>query len=62
MIFADFEDIYRDDTVKTYKEWLRVRGQLDDISNITSFPKMSTKLLSVLHKPFIAYTCDLYCL
>ncbi|RLN33888.1 uncharacterized protein C2845_PM03G29670 [Panicum miliaceum] len=28
----DFKDIYRDDTIKTYKEWLRVQGQLDDIS------------------------------
>ncbi|XP_021316054.1 uncharacterized protein LOC110435060 isoform X2 [Sorghum bicolor] len=28
----DFKDIYREDTVKTYKEWLRVQGQLDDIS------------------------------
>lgn len=44
MVFAEFKDIYREDTVKTYKEWLRVQGQLDDISNITTFPKMSTKL------------------
>jgi len=40
MAFVDFEDIYRDDTVKTYKEWLRVQGQLDQISNIyLLFPK-----------------------
>ena len=36
-----------------------MQGQLDDISNITTFPKMSTELLSILRKPFIAYTCDL---
>jgi hypothetical protein len=59
MDFTDFKDIYREDTVKTYKEWLRVQGQLDDISNITTFSKMSTKLLSILCKPFISYTCDL---
>lgn len=59
MLFADFEDIFRDDTVKTYKEWLRVQGQLDDICNITSFPKISTKLLSILRKLFISYKCDL---
>jgi hypothetical protein len=44
MVFEEFKDIYREDTVKTYREWLRVQGQLDDISNITTFPKMSTKL------------------
>jgi len=40
IVSADFKDIYREDTVKTYKEWLRVQGQLDDISNITTFPKI----------------------
>ncbi|XP_021310197.1 uncharacterized protein LOC110433011 isoform X3 [Sorghum bicolor] len=30
--YMEFEDVYREDTVKTYKEWLRVQGQLDDIS------------------------------
>jgi hypothetical protein len=44
MVFEEFKDIYREDAVKTYREWLRVQGQLDDISNITTFPKMSTKL------------------
>jgi len=61
MVFTEFKDIYRDDTIKTYKEWLRVQGQLDDICNITSFHQISTKLLSVLRKPFIVYICDLLC-
>jgi hypothetical protein len=39
-VFAEFKDIYRDDTVETYKEWLRVQGQLDDICNITTFAKI----------------------
>ncbi|PVH34802.1 hypothetical protein PAHAL_7G034700, partial [Panicum hallii] len=28
----EFEDIYREDTIKTYKEWLGVEGKLDDIN------------------------------
>ncbi|PUZ66861.1 hypothetical protein GQ55_3G377500 [Panicum hallii var. hallii] len=28
----DLEDKYREDTIETYKEWLRVQGQLDDIN------------------------------
>jgi hypothetical protein len=39
LVDPDFKDIQRDDTTKTYKEWLRVQGQLDDISNITYVPK-----------------------
>jgi hypothetical protein len=38
-IDPDLKDIERDDTTKTYKEWLRVERLLDDISNITSVPK-----------------------
>jgi hypothetical protein len=56
MIFADLKDKYREDTIETYKEWLRVQGQLDDISNKISFSKMSTKL-SFVRKPFITCTC-----
>lgn len=39
MVFPEFKDIYREDTIKSYKEWLRKEGLLDEISNITSFPK-----------------------
>jgi hypothetical protein len=55
---TDLKDIDRDDTTKTYKEWLRVQGQLDDISYITSVPKFL--LLLFLHKHIISYTSDQY--
>ena len=45
MAFANFEDIYKDDIVKTYKEWLRVQGQLDQISNITFFSQNVNQLI-----------------
>jgi hypothetical protein len=35
----NLKDIERDDTTKTYKEWLRVERLLDDTSNITYVPK-----------------------
>ena len=54
----DLKDIDRDDTTKTYKEWLRVQGQLNDISNITSVP--TCLLLIFLHKHIISYTSDQY--
>lgn len=38
LINPDLKDIERDDTTKTYKEWLRVERILDDISNLTSLP------------------------
>jgi hypothetical protein len=38
-IDLDLKDSERDDTTKTYKEWLRVERLLDDISNITYVPK-----------------------
>jgi hypothetical protein len=50
ILFLEFEDSSREETVQTYKEWLRVEGKLDQISNI--LPKLSNKL-SLLRKLFI---------
>jgi hypothetical protein len=33
--FSKFQDIYRKDTIIIFIEWLRVQGDLDDISNIS---------------------------
>jgi hypothetical protein len=65
LVVADLKDIDRDDTTKTYKEWLRVQGQLDDISNITSFPKCQpnycyqsfTNILYLTHVTNIICSC-----
>lgn len=40
IVLTDFKDIFRNDTVCCYKEWLIVQGELDDICNIISFPKL----------------------
>jgi hypothetical protein len=34
ILFPEFGDSSREETVQTYKEWLRVEGKLDQISNI----------------------------
>jgi hypothetical protein len=54
LVNPDLKNIEREDTTKTYKEWLRVQGQLDDISNITSVTKFL--LLIFLHNHIISYT------
>ena len=33
-IFSELEDRTREETVETYKQWLRLEGKLDEISNI----------------------------
>ena len=34
IIFSELGDSSREETVETYKQWLRVEGKLDEISNI----------------------------
>jgi hypothetical protein len=34
ILCPEFGDSSREETVQTYKEWLRVEGKLDQISNI----------------------------
>jgi hypothetical protein len=43
--FSELEDIYREDTIITFKEWLKVEGKLDDISNI---PLLIVKQITIL--------------
>jgi hypothetical protein len=60
LVDLDLKDIDRDDTTNTYKEWLRVQGQLDHISNITSIA--TSLLLIFLHKHIISYTVtNIFC-
>ena len=33
-IFSELEDRTREETVETYKQWLRLEGKLDEITNI----------------------------
>lgn len=42
---AEFKDDYRDETIKTYKEWLRHQDYLDDICKFYSFTQHSNTIL-----------------
>jgi hypothetical protein len=58
LVHPDLKDKERNDTTKTYKEWLRVQGELDAISKSTS---VTTYLVILfLHKHIISYTSDHY--
>lgn len=47
---AEFKDDYRDETIETYKEWLRRKEYLQDISNFYSFIQQSKLILLVNKK------------
>ena len=55
--FSEFQDIYREDTIKTYQEWLTVEGKLDDISNI---PLIIVKQITILCQTsnYASSSCD----
>jgi len=55
--FSEFQDIYREDTIKTYQEWLGVEGKLDDISNI---PLLIVKQITILCQTlnYASSSCD----
>ena len=44
-LFSEFQDIYREDTIKTYQKWLGVEGKFDNISNI---PLLIVKQIIIL--------------
>lgn len=58
MVFPEFKDIFREDTIKSYKEWLRMEGRLDDISNITSFPKCQINCYQLFANVYGLYILD----
>jgi hypothetical protein len=43
--FSELKDIFRDDTIDTYREYLNVAGLLDDIGNI---PLLIGKQITIL--------------
>ena len=63
LVVADLKDISREDTIKTYKEWLRVQGQLDDISNISYFPKYQPNYCyqSFTNKLYLTHMTNIFC-
>jgi len=53
-MFPELCDMFREDTVKAYNEWLRLEGQMEDIDNIISLSKLSINL-TVPHIPILTY-------
>jgi hypothetical protein len=54
--------MFREDTVKTYSEWLRLEGKFDDIANIISLFKLSINLiiLQILNLTYALLLAEAY--
>jgi hypothetical protein len=58
---AEYKDDYRNETIKTYKEWLRQNGDLTHISNFNSDLNYILKHITVFPQYCTLTTCCSLC-